>query len=288
MNSNQPQTIPSVPSVDRQWIDQLQQNFITYFRLFAGLPGITFTEGSVTWNASHGAPGSMVLSTQLVGDDIDQQIDETLRQIGQHTTAVDWFVFPGCQPADLGDRLRQRGVAGGPDGKWELYGNIGGPGGNWMWLDLTTLGAPPTTPDGFHVKQVMNQAMFDEWTAINAKGFGADDYSAFHAAYSRHGFGLDAQAIHFIGYCGAEAVTSATLLVAGGSASVYNVSTPVELRRQGFGGAITHVALQVARSRGYRDTWIWASSLGRSVYIKIGFVLTDFGIREYQWQKRTS
>ena len=52
--------------------------------------------------------------------------------------------------------LRQRDEAGG---EWMLYGNIGGPGGNWMWLDLTTLGVSPTTPAGFHVKQVINQAM---------------------------------------------------------------------------------------------------------------------------------
>lgn len=285
---NNLQNSTSAPSVDQEWIDQLQQNFITYFRLFAGLPGVTFREGAVTWCAGRGAPGNMVLSTQLAGGDIDQQIDATLREIGQHTTAVDWFVFPSCQPTDLGERLRKRGAAGGPGGKWELYGNIGGPGGNWMWLDLTTLSVPPTTPTGFHVKQVENQIMFDEWTAINAKGFGADDYSAFHAAYSRHGFGLDAQAIHFIGYLNKEAVTSATLLVAGSSVSVYNVSTPIELRRQGFGGAITHAVLEAARNRGYRDTWIWSSDLGKSVYAQLGFVLTDFGIREYQWQKRTS
>ncbi len=283
MNFDQRQTVPQAPSVDRQWVDQLQQNFITYFRLFAGLPGITFTEGSVIWSAGQ---GDMILSTQLAGSNLDQQIDETLRQIGRHTNTVDWMIFPSCRPIDLGERLRQWDAASGPDGEWMLYGNIGGPGGNWMWLDLTTLGAPPATPTGFHVKQVTNQRMFDEWTAINAKGFGADDYSAFHAAYSRHGFGVDAQAIHFIGYLGDEAVTSATLLVAGGSASVYNVSTPTELRNQGLGGAITHAALHVARDRGYQDTWIWASDLGKSVYTKLGFVPTDFGIREYQWKRR--
>ncbi len=276
----------SAPTIDQEWVDRLQQNFITYFRLFAGLPGITFNEGTVIWNASHGAPGSLVFSTRLADVDVDQQIDATLQEIGKHTDAVDWMIFPGCRPTDLGERLRQRGAAGGPNGEWMLYGNIGGPGGNWMWADLTTLSAPPT-PNGFQVKQVINQAMFDEWTAINAKGFGADDYSAFHAAYSRHGFGPEAQAIHFIGYLGEEAVTSATLLVAGDSASVYNVSTPTAWRRQGFGGAITHAALQAARARGYRDTWIWASNLGKSVYAKLGFVLTDFGIREYQWKKRS-
>ena len=271
---------------DEPFVGQLQQNFIAYFRLFAGLPGITFTEGEVTWIASQGIPGSLVLSSQLSDSEADQLIDETLRHIGQHTDEVDWFVFPGCQPADLGKRLVARSEAGGPGGEWMLYGNIGGPGGTWMFADLTALLDRPPDPDEFHVKQVADQGMLDEWAEINARGFGSSDYSAFHAAYSRHGFGSDAQAVHFIGYLGDEPVTSATLLMAGGSASVYNVSTPTELRRQGFGSAITHAALKHAHDRGYHSAWIWSSPLGKGVYAKLGFVVTEFGIREYQWKKR--
>lgn len=184
--------------------------------------------------------------------------------------------------------MRKRGEAGGPNNEWMLYGNIGGPGGNWMWADLTKLAEPPKIPNSFQVKRVTTQAMLDEWTKINARGFGSADYSSFHAAYARHGFGPNAQAIHFIGYQENVPVTSSTLLVAGGSASVHNVSTPTELRRQGYGGAITRAALQYAIEAGFQETWIWSSNLGKSVYAKLGFTMTDFGIREYQWKKIAS
>lgn len=281
--------MPSTPEmpVNHAVATRVQQNFTAYFRIFAGLPGITFVEEEdVTWTVSEGLPGNMVLSTQLSSESADAKIDDTLRDIGEHVDDVDWFVFPGCRPADIGSRLVSRGETGGPDGGWMLYGHIGGPGGNWMWADLTALPESPTQPAGFHVKQVTDQSMLDEWVEINARGFGSSDYGSFHAAYARHGFGEDALAIHFIGYVGEEPVTSATLLAAGGSASVYNVSTPENLRRRGYGGAITHAALQHAIMRGYRWTWIWSSSLGKSVYEKLGFVMTDFGIREYQWRKR--
>jgi hypothetical protein len=255
-----------IPSANHEWAAQVQRNFIAYFRHFAGLPGITFSEGEVTWVASRGAPGSMVLSTQLADGEADQQIEETLRRIGRHTDEVDWFVFPGCRPTDLGPRLLKQDKAGGPDGKWMLYGDIGGPGGTWMVADLSVMPPCPPVPDGFHVK----------------RGFGASDYSAFQAAYARHAFGPLAHAIHFIGYLGDEAVTSSTLLIAGGSASAYNVSTPTVQRRRGFGGAVSHAALQAAHNRGYRSTWIWSSPLGKSVYAGLGFVVTNFGIREYQ------
>ena len=73
--------------------------------------------------------------------------------------------------------------------------------------------------------------------------------------------------------------------MAGGIASVYDVSTPPALRRRGFGGAITFATLQEARRQGYDYAWIWSSQMGKSVYSKLGFVAADFGVREYQWRK---
>lgn len=266
---------------------QIQDNLIAYHRHFQGVPGITFTEeDDVTWIAGKSPPGNTVFSTSFAGDNADQRIDETLQQIGQHADAVDWFVFPDCEPSDLGERLRRRGEVDGPDGEWMLHGDIGGPGGTWMWMELSKLAAPPVMPDGFRITQVTNQQLLDEWTDINARGFGCEDYSAFHAAYSQLGFGPDAEVVHFIGYLNDEPATSSSILMAGGSASVYNVSTPKEMRRQGLGCAITHIGLQHAREAGYQETWIWASKLGKSVYAKLGFTMQDFGLREYPWKKR--
>ena len=273
--------------VDQSISRQVQENFTTYFRIFDGLPGITFVDADVIWNTSKGAPGNIVLSTRLSPDNVDVGIRDTLRRIGRHADDVDWFVFPNCRPLDLGDHLVACHDAGGPDGEWELYGNIGGPGGNWMWADLNALSDCIAVPEGFHVKRVTDQRMLDEWVEINAHGFGATDYSFFHAAYTRHGFGAGALVHHYIGYVDTEPVTSSTLLIAGGSASAYNISTPEDLRRQGFGRAITHATLKAAIQHGYRWSWIWSSSLGRSVYETLGFVMADFGIREYQWRKRT-
>lgn len=82
---------------------QVQENFITYFRLFAGLPGMMFVESPVTWATSpEGASTCMILGAKLTHDGVDELIDEALNQIGQHADAVDWFVFPDCQPGDLG------------------------------------------------------------------------------------------------------------------------------------------------------------------------------------------
>ncbi|HEX2759374.1 MAG TPA: GNAT family N-acetyltransferase, partial [Rhizomicrobium sp.] len=127
-------------------------------------------------------------------------------------------------------------------------------------------------------------AMLEAWKRISAEGFGGDT-QIYYDAYARHGFGPDAAALHYVGYLGEQPVTSSTLLLAGGIAGIFDVSTPPARRRQGFGGAITLAAMQEARRRGYDYAWIWSSAMGKSVYGKLGFVAADFGVREYRWRK---
>ncbi len=287
-----PESLQGLTEVERAL--RVQANFIAYFRLFEGLPDVHFTEtDDATWIvADFGAPGNHMLRAQFSEESADRRINEVISDVGELTSKIDWYVFPGSSPDDLGQRLAARGQAGGPDGSWDLIGEIGGPGGNWMIADLTTLSDAPTTPDGFHVERVINEVMLEQWRAVSAAGFGGGDLQVFSDAYARHGFGDDAIAIHYIGYLdngywGEQPVTSATLLVAGGSASIYNVSTPEDFRRRGFGGAITYAGMQEAKRRGYVDTWIWSSNQGKGVYGKLGYVPMDFGVREYQW-KRTS
>jgi hypothetical protein len=277
-------TIPAQTPVGPISVQQVQANFIRYFRHFADLSEITLVEDEeITWIISTGAPGNNILRTRFSAATVDAQIDKTMRRIGEYTDAVDWLIFPDCQPSHLGERLLAYADS---NGEWILYGNIGVQPGTWMVIDLDML-APYAPPVGFHVKQVTDQSLLDVWIDINARGFGSEDYSVFHAAYTQHGFGPRAEVTHFIGYVDNEPVTSSTLLADGVSASAYNISTPITLRRQGLGSAITHATLQHARDLGYRWSWIWSSPMGKSVYARLGFVITDLGIREYQWKKRT-
>jgi GNAT superfamily N-acetyltransferase len=243
-------------------------------RLFAGLPGvITHDTGDLYWLVSNKpAPGNVILRTRWSEADVERQIDDLFAEIGQHIDHIDWMVYPGDQPRDLGKRLEARGMPGGR-------------GGNWLWADLTTLGSAPTVPDGFHIEQVRDDPMMAEWTRATEAGFGADE-AIFYDAYARHGYGADAFSLHYIGYLGDTPVTSATLLGAGGCAAIYDVSTPPEFRGQGFGGAITHALMGEIQRRGYPESWIWSSDQAKTLYRKLGYVDAEFGVREHEWRKR--
>lgn len=251
--------------------DRMQKNMVAYFRMFAGPPGVTVVDEDVFWLVSDKTePGNHVLRARIADADADARIDAILDQIGRRTDHVDWLVFPGCRPVDLGQRLEARGMPGGP-------------GGNWM---LAELPAPQrSAPAGFHVVQVRDQAMLAAWAQVSAAGFG-DDVQVHAEAYARHGFGADADALHYIGYLDDVPATSGTLLLAGGIAGVWDVSTPPALRGRGLGGALVLAMLREAHARGERLAWTWASQMGRPVYQQIGFVAGDFGVREYQWRRR--
>lgn len=153
-----------------------------------------------------------------------------------------------------------------------------------MAAALPTQPSPLPRSERFRIEQVRSLSMLEEWRQISAAGFGSD--VQIHAdAYARHGFGDTACSLHYIGYLDDQAVTSATLLLAGGIAGLWDVSTPPALRGRGFGSLISQHLLDEAQRHGYHQAWVWSSRMGQRVYQRVGFIAVDVGVREYQWQK---
>jgi ribosomal protein S18 acetylase RimI-like enzyme len=266
---------------------RIQENMIAYMRLFGGLDGMLMedvdgAEDSTFWFiCKKPGPGHCILRARWSQENIEERIDALFARIGRHFDEIDWQVYPGVQPSDLSKRLEARGM---PAGR----------GGNWMWASLENLVPPPSLPPGFRVKRVTDNRMMEEWLCLSLAGFAGkevvgfqDSYAelaSFYDAYARHGYGPLAFSLHYLGYLGDQAVTSGTLLDAGGTAAIYDVSTPPMFRRQGFGSALTYGLMEEIRRRGYRETWIWGSDEAKGVYQRLGFVEADFGIRVHRWR----
>ena len=251
---------------------QVQENLIAYYRLFAPLPGMVVVDNAESFYfiGNKSSPSNMVFRTHWPGNRCEERIDEIFTQIGLHTDEIDWMVFPDDTPLDLSQRLEERGM---PAGR----------GGNWLWADLKSPRVTPSVPAGFHIVQVRDDQGMTDWVRISEEGFGGD-LECFYDAYAGHGYGSDAFSHHYIGYLGNTPVTSGTLLDAGGCASIYDLSTPPLYRRQGFGSYLMHTLMDKICGRGYPDTWIWSSNIGRSVYQKLGYLDADFGLREHAWR----
>ena len=269
-------TLPPLSLSTSEKPAQVQENLIAYYRLFAPLPGMVMIDNAESFYfiGNKPTPDNMVFRTRWPEEQSEERIDGIFSLFGIQADEVNWMVFPGDTPSDLSQRLERRGM---PAGR----------GGYWLWADLTSLYAAPPVTDSFHVERVKDDQEMAAWVRISEEGFGGE-LSCYYDAYALHGYGPEAYSLHYIGYLGNTPVTSGTLLEAGGCASIYDLSTPPVYRRQGFGSFLMHALMGEIRKKGYSDTWIWSSNMGRSVYKKLGYIDTDFGLREHTWRKTSS
>ena len=60
-------------------------------------------------------------------------------------------------------------------------------------------------------------------------------------------------------------------MLGGGVAGIYNVTTASDVRRRGFGAALTATAIAEGRERGFEVAVLGSSELGYGVYERMGF-----------------
>ena len=89
--------------------------------------------------------------------------------------------------------------------------------------------------------------------------------------YRRIGLGDELLWRHYLGRWRGEPVATTSLFMGAGVAGLYFVSTAPQMRRQGFGGAISLAALRETRALGHRIGVLGSSPLGLLLYRQLGF-----------------
>lgn len=140
-----------------------------------------------------------------------------------------------------------------------------------------------TPPSRLRISPVRDRPDLRAWWTASAEGFGMTQRAAqiWYDAYRRHSFGPCACAINYIGQVDRTTVTSATLVLAGGIAGIYDVSTLPSFRGQGFGTVLTSHLLEQARQRGFTHAGLQTSDAVQ-FYQRLGFE-TGFQEEEFFW-----
>ncbi|MDQ3822084.1 MAG: GNAT family N-acetyltransferase, partial [Actinomycetota bacterium] len=79
----------------------------------------------------------------------------------------------------------------------------------------------------------------------------------------------------YLGYDGDEPVSTAVGYVEDDAVGVFNVATPPEHRRRGFGATLTARAARDGFAAGAQFAWLQSSPAGESVYRRMGFRQVD-------------
>lgn len=205
-----------------------------------------------------------VLVTRL-GADAEERIGDLLAELRGRGVPFLWWVMPSTRPDDLGARLQARGLVA--EEPW--------PG---MTLEVDRL-IEPEAVAGLEIRRVTD----DDGYAAYERTFApimspSPAFTELLARASRRiGFGPDAPELHYVGYLDDEPVATVSLITAGGAAGIYNVATVERARGRGIAAAMTAAAVRAGAGRGLRVATLQASTMGRSVYERLGFVFTcDF------------
>lgn len=260
---------------DQKLLYALQNNFIEYFRPFQTLPNAIWHEDEEsTWIIVHGAPGNQVLSVNLSGD-VDNKLHDLIIQHGKSTNFMRWLPMPIDAPANLADRLAALGMKRNNNGEPVMIAN----------LDTLPSASQVT---GLTIVRVNDEIGLRDWQRATGDGFGSGyNFAAIWGdTYLKKGLAADNPFMHFTGYMDGMPVTSASLLLAGGIAGVYDVSTVPAYRKRGLGRAITLTAMSEAAQRGYQVAYLRASHEGFNVYRSLGFK-TLFHEVECFWEAET-
>jgi ribosomal protein S18 acetylase RimI-like enzyme len=194
-----------------------------------------------------------VYATRRV-DDPDAVVGAAIEFMSER--AVPWLMWvrEGVDDAllDAGRRRRLRD-AGGPPA-----------------MVLPTIGRVPDRPDGLEIEVVTDRGGLDTFRDVAARGFEMPlevverfMTSATLAAPTN---------VAAIGAVDGVAVSVALASVTGSTVGIYNVATPEEHRRRGYGEAVTWAGIQAGTELGGDHAALQASELGAPVYRSMGFV----------------
>ena len=206
--------------------------------------------------AATGIPAAFFNGAYAAGpvDDPEQVVADAIAFMAQQQVPWLLWVRDGVQDGLL-DAGRRAGLtdAGGPPA-----------------MALAALDEIPPRPDGLEVWTVRDPAGVETFRELAARGF---EMPLEIAATLITDSLVDEPAIGMVVGSVAETPVSCALVsITGTTAGIYNVATPPEFRRHGYGAALTWAAIAEGIRRGCDHAVLQASHLGAPVYRAMGFV----------------
>jgi GNAT superfamily N-acetyltransferase len=239
-------------------IPAIEANLSVLWRSYSRLPGAELCDQpDLLWVATDipYPPFNGVVRAHLQPETIAPTITATLQHFARRHVPMLWLVGPSTQPSDLGTHLSALGLSYMADD----------PG---MATDLHTLPTNLPLPTGFTSEPVDDLGTLGTWCGFTDQAVVAEALFAWEHTL---GFAPDREIIHFLGRLEGRPVATATLVLGGGVAGIYNVMTVPDAQRRGIGALMTVRPLDVARARGYRLGILQSSKMGYPLYRRLGF-----------------
>lgn len=192
-------------------------------------------------------------------EEADEALDTLIAEASRRELPMLLWIGPSSTPADIVARLRARG----------FHAEEPAPG---MAIDLENL-PNEGLPAGVSVERVVTEQGLEESARLVVNGFDMPDWLLEPTMRLMGIDGLTDTAAwqNFLVRLDGKPAATASVAYLAGVAGIYNVATLKEARGRGLGRAATLAPLLQARERGYRVGALQSSTLGLSVYLRLGF-----------------
>lgn len=235
-------------------------------------------EASPRLSRCHAWPGSPIFKgvwgARLAEAEVDAAIDETVAWFqARQAPFFFWWTGAGTEPADLGQRLVARGL-----GVFEERAPA-------MTAEIDRLKWDNPRPADLRVAPVADEAGLLQWKRVFLESFNIPEFAGQAWVEATLAIGLGRAPWHLLlGTLDGEPACCGLLFCGAGVAGLIGLGTRPAFRRRGLGSAMQLERLRIARAMGYRYAVLFASELGYSPYLKLGFTDTGRWVSRYLWR----
>ncbi|MBL8057694.1 MAG: GNAT family N-acetyltransferase [Anaerolineales bacterium] len=226
----------------------------------------------------HAWPGSPIFKgvwgARLAEADADEAIAETVAWFqARRAPFFFWWTGTETQPADLGARLTTRGLS-----VFEERAPA-------MAAEIDQLNWDQPRPADLRLASVDSEPDLRAWKQVFLEAFNIPEFAgqAWVDATLAIGLGRTPWQL-LLGSVNGEPAGCGLLFCGAGVAGLVGLGTRPAFRRRGLGSAMQLERLRIARQLGYRYAVLFASEMGYSPYLKLGFRPTGRWVSRYLWR----
>ena len=226
----------------------------------------------------HTSPSSPIFKgayrANLAPEVADEAILETIAWFkDRNAPFFFWWAGNDTQPGDLGERLVRHGFS-----VFEKDAPA-------MVAEIDKLNWNHPRPEELRLAPITNEGQLLQWKQTFIEAFGIPEFAGQAWVDATQAVGIGQTPWHLLlGTLNSEPVCCGLLYCGAGVAGLLGLGTLPAYRRKGIGSAMQLARLQIARELGYRYAVLFASEMGYSPYIKLGFKDTGRRVSRYLWR----
>jgi ribosomal protein S18 acetylase RimI-like enzyme len=250
--------------------------FAMYRRLAEALHGeIEETPGLGRFHAFPLSPMfKAAYRARLEEGEADAAIEETMAWFkARQAPFFFWWAGADSRPADLERRLLAHGFS-----VFEKDAPA-------MFAEIDRLNWDIPRPAELSIEPAASDADLLSWKDTFVQSFAVPEFAGQAWVDATREAGLDQAPYRLlVGRINREPAGCAMLTCGAGVAGILGLGTVSQFRRRGIGSALLLDCLRIARQMGYRYTVLFATPMGYSSYLKLGYQDTGRTVTRYLWR----